>query len=108
MEESDIYFIMGLSQRGERVQLFRSHPGDESISTLIMRHFPGDKMMRGGKVKIETIDNLPLRMILYTIARVSATQALHESLKSQFQYVLECLTPTIFNWCGGLLANMKR
>lgn len=42
------------------------------------------------------------------MAHVSGTQTLHEASKSQFQYAIARLTPTIFNWCGGLLANMKR
>lgn len=108
IEESEIYFITGLSRRGGRVQLFRSFLGGESTSAMIRRNFLGAGMTRGGKVKITTItNNLPLQTVLFTIAHVSRTQALDESSKSQLQYGVECLTHTVFNWCGGFLANMK-
>lgn len=71
MEEADIYFITRFSRRGERVQPFGSRPGGEGTSSLVRRHFPGSEMTIGGKVKIAKITNLPLRMILFTIAHVS-------------------------------------
>lgn len=108
MEEIDIYFINGLSRRGQRVQLFGSRPGGESTSGLIRKHFPGLEMTMGGKVKKKKITNPPLRNILFTIARIYGMQALHEASQSQLRYAVDCLTPTVFNWCGGLLDNMKR
>lgn len=108
LEETNIYFVTRLSRRGERVQLFGSRLGGESASNLVKIHCRGFDMTTSGKVKIAIVTNLPLRMILFTIARIFGTQALHEASQSQFWYVVECLTPKVFNWCGGLLDNMKR
>lgn len=66
-------------------------------------------MTNEGKVKIETItNNLIFRMILFNMVCVYGTQALHEASKFKFQHVISCLTPIIFNWCGGLLSDTKR
>jgi len=91
------------------IQLFGSHPEGESTRTIVQKHCPGVEMTNGEKVKIVTITkNLFLRRILFTMERVSNTQALHEASKSQFQYIIACLASAIFNWCGGLLLDMKR
>lgn len=84
LEVANIYIITGLSRRAERIQLFRTHRGGESTSALIRRHFPGEETKMSGKVKIMTVDNLPLRMILHTMAHIAKSQALHYISKSQF------------------------
>lgn len=108
LEVAEIYFIIGLSRRGERVQLFGAYTGGEITNTLIRRHYPVAETTVSGKDKIETIENLPLRMILHTMIYIATDQELHEEKKSQFQYAVDFLAPTIFNWCEGLLVNMKR
>lgn len=40
LENSDIYFITILSQRGEPINLYRSWPIGASISMLLAEHFP--------------------------------------------------------------------
>jgi hypothetical protein len=32
----------------------------------------------------------------------------HMDLQSHFQYALECMEPRVFNWCEGVLKNMKK
>jgi len=108
LEVEDIYYITGLSRIGERIQLFGPRIGGESTNALIKRNCLGVETTASGKVKILIVDNLPLRTILHTMAHIVGSQALHKVLKSQFQYAVDYLTPTMFNWCEGLLANMKR
>lgn len=107
LEVDDIYFINVLSRIGERVQLFGSHGGDESTNTLIRRHCSGVETTVSGKVKIETIKNLPLRKILHTMDHLVGVHTLHEILKSQFKYIVDCLAPTVFDQYKGVLVNMK-
>lgn len=68
---ADIYFIAGLSRRGERVQLFGSRSRGESTNALIRRHCPSLETKMSGKVKILTIDNFLLRTMLHTMARIA-------------------------------------
>lgn len=68
LEVADMYFITGLSRRGERVQLFVSHHGGESTNSSIRRHCLGVETTVSEKVKILSIENIPLKKILHTIA----------------------------------------
>lgn len=82
IEVADIYFIIGLSRKGQPVQLCGSHTREESTNILIARHCPRTKKTKIGKIYINTITNLPLQTILHTMAQVAGAQVLYEETKS--------------------------
>jgi hypothetical protein len=60
-----------------------------------------------GKIPIKDIIDHPLCMILFTITKLAGSTGPHLASKSQMVYAIECLEPRVFNWCGGLLVNLK-
>lgn len=71
IEISDIYFIIVLSRRGERIKLSGACTRSESTNMFIRRHCLDVEKTMSGKVDIKTITNLPLRTILHTMACVA-------------------------------------
>jgi hypothetical protein len=61
-----------------------------------------------GKVAIKDVQDFPLRTILYTITWMAGNATPHMALQRHFQYSIECMEPRFFNWCEGLLKNMKK
>ena len=60
-----------------------------------------------GKVDIQTISDLTLRVVLHTITRAAGSQALHEATKTQFLLAVDFLTLTNYNWVEAVTINMK-
>ena len=68
IEVSDVYFIIGLSQRGVAPILTGTRPCMENMTMVIDRVCPGArKGSDSGKVDIQTIPDLTLRVVLHTI-----------------------------------------
>ena len=44
---------------------------------------------------------------LFTITKLEGSIYLHLDSKAQMAYGLECLEPNVFNWCEGILLNLK-
>jgi hypothetical protein len=61
-----------------------------------------------GKVAIWGVQDLTLRTILFTIARMAGSSAPHMALQSYFQYAIECTEPRVFNWADVVLRSIKR
>ena len=63
---------------------------------------------RSAKVLINTIRDLTLKAILFTITRVAGVEAPHEASKNHLILETECLSSTIFNWAAAVTTNIKR
>ena len=63
---------------------------------------------QSGKLKIHSIVNLPLRIVVYTIGKVEGTRSSHLTTRSHMLYTLQCMEPTIFNWCESMLVCLKK
>ena len=109
IEVSDVYFIIGLSRRGVALILTGAWPCMKNMTMVIDRVCPGvRKGSSSGKVDIQTIPDLTLRVVLHTITRAAGSQAPHEATKTQFLLTVDCLAPTIYNWAEAMTINMKR
>ena len=64
-------------------------------------------LFRSGKVDIQTIPDLTLRLVLHTITRAAGSQAPHEEEKTQLLLAIEFLSSTIYNWAKVMTINMK-
>jgi hypothetical protein len=104
----DIYFLTGLSRRGEPVN-FRMFPvGPSKISELIVEHCEAGTDRAGSQVPISKITNLSLQAILLLIGRITSSAALHQASRAQMNCVIQCLNAQIFYWSTTLLECMKR
>ena len=104
----DVYFLTRLSRRGAPISLFRFARGGESVRDYI-RQFcqPGTQPSKDGKINIKDVGYFPLRMILFTIAKLYGIVTLHLVNRSYMQYALECVEPKVFNQCKVVLSSLK-
>ena len=71
-----MYFITGLSQRGAIPIMIGTCPNMENMTMVIDRVCPGTRKGSGsGKVGIETISDMALKLVLHAIMRVVGSQA---------------------------------
>ena len=109
IEVEDIYFITGLSRRGETVNLrARGGPGhgltiDEYIAVYC---YPETEKV-GIQVPTNAIQVLGLKAILLMLGRIAGLASLHQASRPLMFYAVECMTPTIYDWSTSLLSNMK-
>jgi hypothetical protein len=107
IEIEDIYFLMGLSRRGHQVSLTGFRAGGAKTEHLVRYHCVAGTMKISGKIPIRDVRDLPLQTILFTIVRIVGSQTPHLATNTYMQYSIDCMAPTVFNWCAGLLENMK-
>ena len=67
---------------------------------------PGTRK-QGGKLPIKHVSNVALHTILFTVTRLEGSTSTHLSSKSQVMTSLRAMDGVIFNWCVGLLVNLK-
>ena len=108
IEVEDIYFITGLSQQGEVVNL-RSHgPGvGLTIDEYIVVYCYLDMKKVRSQIPTNSIQVLGLKAILLTLGRIAGLALLHQALQPLMFYTVECMRPTVYNWSTALLGNMK-
>lgn len=93
----DIYFFTRLSRRGAPISLSRYHRGGETVNDYVATYCVNSQPRKGGNIKIKKIHQLPLKTILFNITQLDGSTTHHLATKTQMQYALECLAPTIFN-----------
>ena len=78
----DIYFLTGLSRRGEPVN-FRTFPmGPHNIAELIAEHYEARTNHVSSQVPISKITNLSLQEILLLIGWITGSAALHQTSRA--------------------------
>ena len=99
IEVEDIYFITGLSRRGEMVNLrARGGPGhgltiDEYI---VVYCFPDTKKV-GSEIPTNSIQVLGLKAILLALGRIARLASLHQASRPLMFYAVECMIPTVYD-----------
>lgn len=108
-DSTDIYFLTGLSRRGEMPILEGQRVCGESLDMLIAQECPGaQKSSTSGKLAIPSVEDLILRLVLFMVTKVEGSQAQNEAKKTHLRLALECLNPTMYNWADAVTINMKR
>jgi len=79
IQVEDIYFITGLSWRGEVAHSIDKSRGSLSIEDYVHIYFLGHQKKVGSQIPIKHVDSLSLRIILFTIARVNGSSSLHQA-----------------------------
>jgi hypothetical protein len=104
----DIYFLTGLSRRGEPVN-FRTFPaGPLNLAELIAKQCEAGTNRVSSQVPISKITNLSLQVILLLIGRITGSTALHQVSRAHMNCAIQCLNALIFYWSTTLLECMKR
>lgn len=80
-ETLDIYFITGLSQRGELVNIYGSRPIGESVTMLLAEQRPEALKSKTGNIDIMIVRYIALRVLLLTLNKVVWAQAYHQTNK---------------------------
>ena len=62
---------------------------------------------QGGKLPIQHVTYIPLRTILYTMTRIAGSTSAHLASKSQVMISIRATEGIVFDWCSGLLVNLK-
>ena len=107
IEVEDIYFLTGLSMMGSPVVLSRAQGGKGSLDDIIDQHYSLGTDSQSRNLWIKSLVDIPLRKVVYTISKVVGTRASHLTSRSHMLYALQCMEPTIFNWCEGMLVCLK-
>ena len=73
IEVDDIYFLTGLSRRGEVVEFGGRGGGGEPVESYIRDLCAEGTHRQGGKLPIQHVTDIPLRTILYTVTRIAGS-----------------------------------
>ena len=78
------------------------------MDDIIDQHCALGREAQSGKLKIRSIVNHPLRIVVYTIGKVVGIRSTDLTTRSHLLYALQCMEPTVFNWCEGMLVCLKK
>jgi hypothetical protein len=87
----DIYFLTGLSRRGEPVNFRTFLAGPLNILEMIALHCEAGTNRLSSQVPISKITDLSLQAILLLIGRITGSTALHQASHAQMNCVIQCL-----------------
>ena len=83
IEVDDIYFLTGLSCRGERVEFGDRTGGGELVDFYIKDLCVDGTRRQDRKLPIQHVTDIPLYTILYTVMRIVGSTSAHLDSKSQ-------------------------
>lgn len=106
IDANDIYFLTKLSHRGTDLSLFGSRMGGDTTDAYIRRFCRGAPP-KDGRIDIQTIELLPLRIIAFIVHTLCGSASLLLATWAQMQMVVECWESMIYNWCKAVAVNMK-
>lgn len=70
---------------------------EETTANYITTYCAARTGNKSGKIPIKDMVNMPLRNILFTIARAFGSTGYHHATKAHMTYAIECTEPTVFN-----------
>ena len=87
--------------------LSRERGGEGYLDDIINQHCSLGTESQLGKLAIKSLVDIPLRTVVYTIGGVEGARASHLNARSHMLHALQCMEPTVLNWCEGILACLK-
>jgi hypothetical protein len=85
----DIYFLIGLSRRGDLVNLRNFHLGSHNIVELIRIHYKASTDKMGSQVSIHKTSNLSLQVIFLLIGKITLSTTLHQASRAHIHCVVQ-------------------
>jgi hypothetical protein len=108
IEVEDVYFLKGLSRQGEVMDLKSCRAGSGmKVKEYIEAHCVAGTPMVGTQIPIRAISNLSLKIIVLILTRMIRSASLHQASRPLMFYALECVIPTVYDWCTSLPTNTK-
>jgi hypothetical protein len=105
---TDIYFLTGLSRRGEPINLQTFPLGPFNIEDYIKMYFEVDTEKVGSLVPIHKITSLSLRVILLLIGWIIGSMALHQDSWAHMHCFIQFQEAHIYDCSTTMLTCMKR
>ena len=104
LEAGDIYFITGLSNQSEIVNLHALGVGGGlTIEEYIAMYFLLDIKKIESQVSVNVIENLSLKVIVLVLAMIAGLESLHHASRPLMFYAVECMRPTVYDWSTQFL-----
>ena len=91
IEVEDIYFITGLSRRGDAVDLHGKPLGGLTVEDYVQIHCIENSKKVGTQIAIRDIRDLHINILLFTIGRVAGSASLHQASRTHMSIAVECL-----------------
>ena len=107
IKPEDIYFLTGLSKRGEPLCLFEARLGGQFVASLQLEFCNDEANPKDKRIDIKTIIRLELKLVAFTVTKLCGSATLHVATGSQMWIAVDYFRGTIFNWCKAVLANIK-
>ena len=107
MDVDEIYFLTRSSRRGESMYFGGRGGSGESIDSYVSDLCVQGTRKQGGKLPIQHVIDIPLDTILFTMTRIAGSTSAHLASKSQVLISLRATDGVVFDWCSGLLENLK-
>jgi hypothetical protein len=107
MDVDDIYFLVGLSHRGEPISFGGWGGSGESMDSYVNDLCTLGTRKQGGTLPIKHVTIFSLKKILFTVTRMAGSTSTHLASKSQVFVSLRAMDGVVFNWCSGVLVNLK-
>jgi hypothetical protein len=85
----DIYFLTGLSRRGEPVNLHTFPTGTRKVSELIAEYCVAGTSRETSWVPVNSVISLTLQTVLSLIGRITGSTAHHQATRAQMNYALQ-------------------
>ena len=103
-----MYFLIGLSHRGQEANLRGGRRGDASltIQEYITVYCEEGTQKVASQIPIARIRTLALRFAVYCLVRMLGIDSQHMISRPLMYYVLECMKPTVYGWCTDMLASV--
>jgi hypothetical protein len=77
------------------------------VEEYIEAHCVAETPMVGCQIPIQSIGNLSLKIIVLMLTRIIGLASLHQASRPLMFYTMECVRPTVYDWCTSRLTNMK-
>lgn len=103
----DIYFLIGLSHRGELIYFGGRGGSEEFVDSYVNDFCTPRTRKKGGKLPIQHIKIFSLKTILFTMIRLEGSTSVHLASKRQVMISLRATDGVVFNWCLGLPMDVK-
>ena len=81
--------------------------GGESVDSYVSDLCVEGTPKQGAKLPIQHVTEIPLKTILFVVTRIAGSTSTHLASKSQVLISLRATDKVVFDWCLGLLANLK-
>jgi hypothetical protein len=78
-----------------------------NIEDYIATHCVAGTYKLGIQLPIEVIEKLSLKIVVLVLTWISGSALLHQYSRPLMFYAVDCLQPTIYDWCTSLLIDMN-